>query len=222
MPIRKVSRQEVLKRAEELAREYGESLTLTAFMRETGIWQSVIFDLFGNWKNLRTAVGLTPEAPRARNKVTKERILELMREQAAIHGERLTERLFREATGLSERVITDRFGSWGKLRQAVGLSPRAKTRQPQYTEEEIIEDLYRVYRSTRQMPRSYRYRFDGGRICPGTIQQRFGSWSAACEALRAHLRCRGELLDHHLWTHFYRDPAETERHKKLLSGIDQP
>lgn len=66
-PIRRVSRQKVLERAEELAREYGESLTLTAFRREMGLSQHVVFDLFGDWKNLRMAVGLTPEAPRARN-----------------------------------------------------------------------------------------------------------------------------------------------------------
>ena len=69
--FRKISREEVLTAARMLAAECGESLTLTAFRRETGFSQWLIFDLFGNWKTLRELLGLTFEAPRVRNKTNR-------------------------------------------------------------------------------------------------------------------------------------------------------
>ncbi|MFG0332601.1 MAG: homing endonuclease associated repeat-containing protein [Maioricimonas sp. JB049] len=203
-PIEQVSRQWVLRLARELAAEYGESLTLTAFRRETGLSQHAIFDLFGSWKKLRLAVGLSPEAPRARNRVTNDLILERMRELAAEHGERLTERAFVQATGYSARLIRDRFGSWSDLRLAVGLSPRAKVQQ-HYTTEELLEDLYRVYSRTRSRPLYHKHRVRGGRISPTTIQQRFGSWTNACDALKGYLRARGVYND---WMPLPRDICE--------------
>ncbi|MBT5020196.1 MAG: hypothetical protein HON04_15800 [Planctomicrobium sp.] len=176
--MRKVSRDEVLGLAEELAAEYGESLTLTAFRRETGLSQHVIFDLFGNWKNLRTEVGLTPESPRARNMISKDQILKLMKEQVAEHGERLTENMFLRATGLSGRMVADRFGSWGNLREAMGLKCRAVIR-PHYTDEDIYFDLYRVFRQFREDPIYHRHRYRGGKISPFTISYRFGCWRGA-------------------------------------------
>ena len=192
--MERVSRDEVLACALELAKEYGESLTLTAFRRETGYSQWLIFDLFENWKNLGTAVGLTPEAPRARNKVSKEEILVPMREMAEQHGEFLTELIFLKATGFSGRMIADRFGSWGALRQAVGLKARAKI-QRHYTDEELIEDMYRVYRRYRGRPIYHQHQRRGGKISPGTIRDRFGSWEGAKAGLKAFLRRRGVYDD---------------------------
>ena len=50
--LQKIWRYEVLVQAQELAEEYGESLTLTAFRRETGLSQHVIFDLFWELEEL--------------------------------------------------------------------------------------------------------------------------------------------------------------------------
>jgi hypothetical protein len=184
--MQQVSRREVLRMAGALAREYGESLTLTAFRRETGLSQWVIFDLFGNWKNLRVAAGLTPEAPRTRNRITREAILELARDQARIHGERLTELKFLAATGLSGRIVADRFGSWGELRTAAGLKPRAKV-QRRYTEEEVLADLYRAWRH-RGRPRYHQHQWNGGKIHPATIRERFGRWEVVVAAYEAYCR----------------------------------
>ena len=81
--FQKISREEVLTAARVLAAEYGESLTLTAFRRETGFSQWLIFDLFGNWKSLREMVGLTSEAPRIRNKITAAEIRRRLEEVVA-------------------------------------------------------------------------------------------------------------------------------------------
>lgn len=200
----RVTREEVLNQARELAESYGESLTLTAFRRETGLSQQAIYDLFGNWKNLRIAVGLTPEAPRARNKISKDSILELMQKQVEEHGELLTEFLFLKATGLSSRMIADRFGSWGNLRAAFGLKRRAKI-QRYYSDEELLEDLYRVYRWCRGRPVFAKHRVRGGQIAPATIQFRFGSWSWACRRFLEYLR------DHNIYDDQMPLPEELEQ-----------
>ncbi len=192
-----VSRESVLEKAVELAAVYGESLTLTAFRRETGLSQHVIFDLFGNWCELRIAVGLTPEAPRARNKISREKILKLAREQAALHEEALTEQMFLQATGLSGRMIADRFGSWGALRELVGLKSRAVV-SPIYQDEDLLMDMYRVYRKCREAPAFHRHRFRGGKISPHTISTRFGSWYGAKCFFKQFLRDHGH--DEESWS----------------------
>lgn len=122
----KYTRELVLSLASGLVETYGERLTLKAFQRDTGISQRVIYDLFGSWKCVRVEVGLGAEAPRNSNGVTAEDILELMRIQVAEQGEQITMRRFMEETSLSARMIETRFGSWGALRKAVGLSVRAR------------------------------------------------------------------------------------------------
>lgn len=190
--LERVSRSEMLEAAERLAREYGESLTITAFRRETGWSQWAIFDLFGNWKNLRLAVGLTPEAPRARNRVSREAIVALARREAERLGEKLTERAFLAATGLSGRVVADRFGSWGALRQLVGLQRRARVTR-RITQDEAIADLYQAWRRTGDLPKYHQHRWRGGKISASAIRECFGQWSTAVAAYKALLRRKGEL-----------------------------
>jgi hypothetical protein len=185
--VQPVSRREVLAQACELAGEYGESLTLTAFRRETGLSQWAIFDLFGNWKNLRVAAGLTPEAPRVKNRITKERILELARPLAEEHGERLTEWLFLQETQLSGRMVANRFGSWGALRQALGLSRRAKVRRG-HSQDELLDDLYQVWRRLGERPKYHQHRWRGGKFHASTIREAFGSWEVVLAAYAAHCR----------------------------------
>ncbi len=187
-----IQRTDVLKKARDLAEDYGERLTLTVFQRETGVAQRVIYDLFGSWKSVRMEVGLGAEAPRLPNKVTREEILERMREVVGELGEDVTMRVFMNETGFSGRMIETRFGSWGALREAVGLSRRARI-QPLYTDEEILEDLYRVYRIFRERPVYDKHKLRGGRISPGTICHRLGSWDWACRRLKDLLRDHGHF-----------------------------
>lgn len=183
-----VHREDVLNAARQLAETYGDSLTLTAFRRETSLSQWAIFDLFGSWRNLRMAVGLTPESPRVRNRITRDCILKLFQQSLEKHGPNLTENRFLRETGLSGRLIADRFGSWAELRATSGLSPRAKTAL-QYTDDQLIDDLYRVYERRLQRPRYHSHRRHGGKISAATIQTRFGSWKHACAHLKARLFC---------------------------------
>jgi hypothetical protein len=187
MPQRKrVAREEVLAAARELAAVYSESLTLAEFRRQTGWSLSVIYGLFQDWTEIRRAVGLSERAPQGRKRVTRDHLLELGRKLAAEHGEKLTAQMFWRAAGLSERVVADRFGSWGALRELLGLKPRARGRR-RYSEAEIFEDLYRVwqYHGT---PLFHHHRKLGGRIDSQTIRARFGSWKEAQRAYDLYVK----------------------------------
>lgn len=48
--MQQMTQDEVLDQAARLAKNYGESLTLTAFRRKAGVSQWIIFDLFETGK----------------------------------------------------------------------------------------------------------------------------------------------------------------------------
>ena len=185
--LQTISRRDMLSIARELAAEYGESLTLTAFRRETGFSQWLIFDLFGNWKNLRTELGLTPEAPRARNKLTLEQLQKTLREVIAEQGENISELKFCKLTGISGSTIARKAGSWGELRMSLGLVPRARIPQ-RYSDQDLILDLFRVYRVLKRCPRMTEHKRFGGRIPAMTIRDRFGSWKNVRVVFEHHRR----------------------------------
>lgn len=187
---RNSSKRHLLMLANELVETYGERLTLLVFQRETGVSQRVIYELFGSWRSLRVELGLKGDAPRNSNGITRDEILKRAREMAAAHGERLTRSQFLRETGYSGRMIEIRFGSWGSLREMVGLSSRAKL-QRQYTDDEILLDLYRVYRVFRERPIYDKHSLRGGRISTGTICHRMGSWDWACRRLGDLLKGEG-------------------------------
>lgn len=184
--IRRYTREKLLSLARDLAKTYGESLTLTAFRRETGLSQHLIFDLCGTWCELRTAIGLTPEAPRARNKLSSDAILEKLKTAVAQHGDNLSETRFCQLSGLSGTMISRRFGSWGQLRQLIGLPPRAKI-SCRYTDQQIFDDLHQVICRIHRCPTYPRYKRDGGLISAQTIRDRFGTWEDALEAYNRHI-----------------------------------
>lgn len=184
--MQRYTRDKLLSLARDLAKTYGESLTLTAFRRETGLSQHLIFDLCGTWCELRTAIGLTPEAPRARNKISNEAILEKLKSAIAEHGENLSETRFCELTKLSGTMLSRRFGTWGQLRQQVGLSPRAKIEQ-RYTDDQIFQDIFDVVARIHSKPSFRKYTLNGGKISAQTVRDRFGTWEDAMEAFQCYL-----------------------------------
>lgn len=184
--MHRFTREQLLSLARDIAQTYGESLTLTAFRRETGLSQHLIFDLCGSWCELRTAIGLTPEASRSRSQITNAAILEKLHSAIAEHGENLSESRFCQLTGLSGTLLSRRFGTWGQLRQLVGLSPRARI-EPHYSDEQIFQDIFQVIERIRRRPTYGKYAFHGGRISAQTIRARFGSWHDALFAFQRYL-----------------------------------
>ena len=182
----KFTREKLLTLARQLAIEYGESLTLTAFRRETGLSQHLIFDLCGSWCQLRTDIGLTPEAPRGRNKLTPQKIQDQLRSAVEQHGPNLSETRFCQLTGLSGAMIARRFGSWGQLRESIGLVPRAAIIQ-RYTDLQLMEDLFNVICVCRMFPPYHQYKRLGGKISAMTIRDRYGSWPLTRDAFERYM-----------------------------------
>ena len=183
------TREKLLALARDLANTYGESLTLTAFRRETGLSQSLIFDLCGSWCQLRTDIGLTPEAPRARNKLSTQKIQDQLRDAIALHGPNLSQSRFCQLTGLSEATTARRFGSWGQLRESIGLAPRAVIKQL-YTDQQLMDDLFNVIATCRIFPPYHQYKRLGGQFAAITLRDRYGSWPLTKDAFEDYMTQR--------------------------------
>ena len=71
----------------------------------------------------------------------RSRIINLVREYAAIHGMEMSERLFRNLTGVSPFQIQEHFADWNDLRVASGLPPARSPAgpRPRTTEAEVLE-----------------------------------------------------------------------------------
>ena len=187
--LHQYTREKLLALARDLAKTYGESLTLTAFRRETGLSQHLIFDLCGSWCQLRTDIGLTPEAPRARNKLSTEKIRDQLRAAIEQHGTNLSETRFCQLTGLSGAMLSRRFGSWGQLRESIGLAPRAVITQ-RYTDQQLMDDLFNVIAICRIFPPYHQYKRLGGKISAITLRDRFGSWPLTKDAFEDYMTQR--------------------------------
>ncbi len=173
-----MSRDDVLQMARELKEDYGEGLTLTAFRRETGLSQHLIFDLFGNWQELRVMIGLTPMAPRARKKFTNAQLVRHLRRLVNVHGPNITQWEFCKIVGTSHAEIGRRFGSWGNLRVEAGLSRRMK-RPPLYSDREMLDDLLQVYLRVGFLPPLNSHKFYGGKISAAAIARQVSATTRA-------------------------------------------
>jgi Homing endonuclease associated repeat len=181
-----MTREELLSLARELAQQHGESLTLTTVQRNIGISRARLLKLCGSWSQLRSAIGLSPDGPHARNSLSNETIQDKLRAAIAQHGGNITQAQFCRMTGYSTNLIEKRFGSWAQLRQSLSLAPRAKMAN-HYTDQEIFDDLLQVITRIHRRPTFVSYKLDGGTISSQTIRNRFGSWQKAIYAYEDEL-----------------------------------
>ena len=78
-----MTHEELLPLVRELAQQHGESLTLTAVQRQIGISRARLLKLCGSWSQLRSAIGLSPDGPHARNQLSNESIQDKLRAEIA-------------------------------------------------------------------------------------------------------------------------------------------
>lgn len=176
-----VTREQLLDFVRDLARRDGEALSLATVRGETGLSRERILKLCGSWREIREAVGLRPDGPHNRERLTNEAIQEQLRAAVAEHGENITFMRFSQLTGYSCTFLDRRFGSWCQLRQSVGLTRRAKMAN-HYTDREIFDDMLEVVKRIRRVPTRNSYKRDGGKISSQTIADRFGGWQKAIYA----------------------------------------
>jgi hypothetical protein len=124
-----MNQQRLIQLLREFADIQGEDISQRLFLNLSGVPKDEITRHFRSWNDLRMAAGLAPaSAPEAR--LTAEDVLDALRAAVRKHGPRLSLQAFTRETGISERVVFSRCGSWSKARVAVGLPPRANAAQP--------------------------------------------------------------------------------------------
>jgi hypothetical protein len=185
-PVSLITREQLVEFARGLAQRDGEALSLATVRRETGLSRERILKLCGSWREIREAVGLRPDGPHNRDRLTNEAIQDQLRAAVEEHGENITFRRFSQLTGYSCTFLDRRFGSWCQLRQSVGLTRRAKM-SAHYTDQEIFEDMLEVVKRIRRVPTRNSYKRDGGKISSQTIADRYGGWQRALYAYEDEL-----------------------------------
>lgn len=92
-----------------------------------------------------------------------------------------------------------RFGAWSTALGEAGLTPR---QQKNYSDEELIRELWRMDREHTSPPK-YREMDEHGKYGTTTYEKRFGSWNEALQAAGLDTRTRGEWNlsgeDHPRW-----------------------
>ncbi len=140
-----MTHEELLPLARELAQQHGEALTLTAVQRHIRISRARLLKLCGSWSQLRSAIGLLPDGPHARDPLSNEMIRDKLRAAIAQCGANIKRAEFCQMTGYSPNLISKRWGSWAQLRQSLGLAPHAKM-ENHYTDQEIIDEAEDQFR----------------------------------------------------------------------------
>lgn len=107
--------------------QHNSGITQQEFCRAAGVSFTTIYRRFGGWNQLRALVGLPPKHHRG-YVYTREDVLEQFRRLLKIHGPRMTRTQFFQSGGVAESVVARLFGSWGKLREAMQLSPNKPQR----------------------------------------------------------------------------------------------
>ncbi|MBI1348167.1 hypothetical protein GC163_17980 [bacterium] len=124
------------------------------------------------------------------SKATRESLLAALRKLVRKCGPDVTLFDFREATGIPYHYVYDRWGSWTRLRQAAGLSPR-KTLAKVYTDDELLQAYHDVAVRVDAYPGIVQF----NRLSPhcwNTLAARFGKHT---EVQRAYLDWLARLPD---------------------------
>lgn len=101
-----------------------------------------------------------------------------------------------ESGAYSSGTYRNRFGSWNLTLKEAGIDKREKYQQPTYcriSDVDLLFDLSTGRQVLGDWPTSQQYR-TFGEHSTGTIQKRFGSWSAARKAAKKYIRNNPELF----------------------------
>lgn len=119
-------------------------------------------------------------------------LIQALQWAAQERGKNITLWDFCQLARVTEQLITDRFGSWGRLRKAAGLPPPAGKPRT-YHDGDVIAALRQLAAEAGpDVSLAMLHQRTG--ITSGTIQRRFGGWTKLCE--RAGVRPRGRRRQH--------------------------
>jgi len=119
-----------------------------------------------------------------RTRLGDEALKHALRDAAEKFGSNIyfTERQYRELSGRrpNSETITDRFGSWRKALESIGISGGVPK---EYTAEQLIENLETVWKAVGYRPSEKQIASYGARISKGPYTRHWGSVPLACQAI---------------------------------------
>jgi hypothetical protein len=109
--------------------------------------------------------------------ITREDLLARARELASVHGEALSQIALCQAAGITRKQLIRLFGSWGQLRQELGLTPDGLHSRQTLPDEAIRDKLRAVVAEHGENVSISRFSELTG-YSVSLVVRRFGSWSA--------------------------------------------
>ncbi len=214
-----LSAKGMLDMGRELRGEHGKSLTLDLFCRETGLSPDDVSTKFGSWERFRRALGMTLPASSKERKFSAAELLAQLRRLAA-ENETLTLWQFCRQVGVSQKTICNRFGSWRNMREAAGL-PRMAPRKPEYTDADLMDDLWQIYLKAGRCPEFHDLKRWGGKISATTFRARYGSWKGVRAGFELHRRETLQKIDPTWSWEKEREEKERKHSKQSLEQCGQ-
>lgn len=169
------TRRSLLALGRRLVKVHGDSLTLIQLCRDAKLSRNQVIKLGGSWAALRLELGLTKAGWHSQDDLPDDEIRDMLRVAVAEHGENVSLARFCDLTGYNPSLLYRRFGSWSALRRSIGIFQRSQVPK-QYSDQEILDDIFQVVCRIRRKPTFNSFKRDGGRISPQTMCLWFGSW----------------------------------------------
>jgi len=152
--------------------------------------------------------------------ISEERKLEEL-EKAAMHFNYIefSWRDFNKVSNISASAIKVHFGSWKKALEALNLhlqkkgmklSPRPYAPQRIYSDQDLFNELERIWKKVGQRPSRTEWEISKPKIGIGAYKKRFGSWTNACLKFIEY-KMGGEILSDNCSQFDNEDPLTPEK-----------
>lgn len=179
--------EELLADLKTVAKRLGKSsLTSCEYSKHGSFSVAAMQSRFGSWNVALVKAGLA--VPHRKHIPRDEMLAELKRVANFIGGSTVTIKEFRLHGSFGDGRLTDEFGSWANALAAAGLQPPVGWK-PKTTDEELLENMARVWEHVGRQPRLADFRPPVSRFSHAPYVSRYGSWRKALEAFVAVANC---------------------------------
>jgi len=181
------SDESLLAEIRRVASEFkGRRLTLEEFDRLSRVHSTTLRNRFGSWPNALDRAGISESlAARRRPNVTRETLLEAIKDYAREFGESPKVDDIAKRLDLHKTSIPRKFGKWPDLLREVGLLSVPLGRR--YTDEECYENLVELWTHYGRQPNFRELNCAPSRVGSKAYVLRWGGWRAALEAFISYI-----------------------------------
>ncbi|MEF3074454.1 HNH endonuclease [Methylobacter sp. Wu1] len=169
---------EELKRVSDLV---NGRLTMSKFDEHSKVHSSTVRNRFNGWGNALEKAGLGDEvSPQART-ITDKQIVALAKDIAQkLNTVFLTNKQFTQHTGIGQKTILNRFGSWKEVLKRAELETVALGRR--YSDEECFENILNLWMHYGRQPNYAELKQPPSNVGAKAYIGRWGSWRKALRA----------------------------------------